>query len=337
LSLPADVERQAAAAGHAIEAVNLGVGATDPRSYYYRARDVALKLSPDALLVFIYAGNDFVAADAGYSSWPAFIDESPGGAVIGSLMPRTNWLLVNRFRLSGLLRGEPPPPDEGGLLHEYARAPTAEAAERLVRHVKRYYYPNLPDERIREVLTRGDGRFWRVAQDNRVEQEYLFGWELDILVNWETRDFEVPKNREDAPRLIAPGQVEATLSWIEGIEKLARARKVPLAVFLVPVGSVDPDYAEFWKPWPRAYSWNYICDELQSRLATALGKTGIRFVDLREALDGIPGTYRKLDGHWSRKGEEIVAARVTQELGAMFGRAPSSSRPALSMERELRQ
>jgi hypothetical protein len=321
LSLPADVERQAAAAGHPIEAVNLGVGATDPRSYYYRIRDVALKLSPDALAVFIYTGNDIMPAGSGYSIWPSLIDESPGGSLIGKAMPRTNWLLVNRFRMSGLLRGEPPPPDEAGLLHDYGRLPPAEAVQRFVSHVKRYYYPNLSEEKIREVLTRGDGRFWRTAEDNLAEQEYLFSWALDQLVNWETRDFDVPKDRADAPRVIFPGQVEATLSWIEGMGRLARSRNVPLVVFLVPVGSVDPDYVEFWKPWPRAYSWSHICDEMRSQLASLLGKTGVRFVDLGEALDGIPGTYRKLDGHWTRKGEEIVAARVAEELGSLLGQS----------------
>ena len=214
--------------------------------------------------------------------------------------------------------------------------PTAEVTGRLVNHVKRYYFPQLPEEKIGEVLSRGGGRLWRVAQDNPFEQEYLLGWVLDILLSWETANFDVAKSREDAPRLTGDGQVKATLSWIEGMERLAHGRNVPLVVFLLPVGSVDPDYVEFWKPWPRAYSWNHICDEMQSRLATALGKTGLRFVDLRETLDGIPGTYRKLDGHWTRKGEEIVAARVTQEVGVLLGQGPSSRTPALSFEKSPR-
>jgi hypothetical protein len=186
----------------------------------------------------------------------------------------------------------------------------------LVSHVKRYYYPNLPEEKIREVHMRGDGhRLWRVAQDNPVEQEYPFGW--GARHPGALGDQGLRCRHE--PRVTAAGQVEATLSWIEGIGKLARARNVPLVVFVVPVGSVDPDYVEFWKPWPRDYSWNHICDELHSRLASALDKTALRFVDLRETLDGIPRTYRKLNGHWSRKGEEIVAARVTQEVGRLFG------------------
>jgi len=86
---------------------------------------------------------------------------------------------------------------------------------------------------------------------------------------------------------------------------VARAQGVPLpGSFLVPVGFVDPDYDEFWKPWAA-------CLQLELHFATSVSrglaaaarqKTKIRFVDLREDLMGIPGTYRKLDGHWSQKG-----------------------------------
>jgi hypothetical protein len=136
-----------------------------------------------------------MAAVAGYSIWPSLINESPGASVIGSIMPRTNWRLVNRLRLSGLLAGEPPPPDETELLYKYARLPPDEAAQRFISHMKRYYYPNLSEEKIREILTRGDGRFWRVTHDNPSDQEYLFGWAFNILSSWEARDFDVAKNR----------------------------------------------------------------------------------------------------------------------------------------------
>jgi hypothetical protein len=76
LSVPAAVERRLISSADKIEAVNLAVGATDPRSYHYRIRDVALDIQPDAVLLFIYAGNDFMAPDQGYSIWPRLVDES---------------------------------------------------------------------------------------------------------------------------------------------------------------------------------------------------------------------------------------------------------------------
>jgi len=39
---------------------------------------VGLKLSPDAILLFFYAGNDFMPPDQGYSIWPRLVDEIAG-------------------------------------------------------------------------------------------------------------------------------------------------------------------------------------------------------------------------------------------------------------------
>ncbi|MBY0322073.1 MAG: hypothetical protein K2X72_25330 [Reyranella sp.] len=99
LSLPAAVQ-QRTQPGQKIEAVNLGVPATDPRSYYFRVRDVAVELQPDAVLLFIYAGNDFMPPDKGYSIWPRWVDESPGGALLGMVMAPRRRDAVRRDHLA---------------------------------------------------------------------------------------------------------------------------------------------------------------------------------------------------------------------------------------------
>ena len=322
LSVPAAVQQRLGAADGRVEAVSLAVGATDPRSYYYRIRDVALKLHPDAVLLFIYAGNDFMAADQGYTLWPRLIDELPGGSLVGLLMPRTNWLLVNRLDLSAFFRSRSKAPaNDEAQLWAAVTAPTEERLKRIVSYAKTYHFPALSEDRIAEVFSRGDNRYADIARpQDGGEQEYLIDWMFDTLMSWETGTFDMPANRQDAARLAGNGEVEATLSWIEATDRLLRPHGVPLLVFLAPVGSVDPDYADFWSPWPRAYSWNHLCDEWTSRLAAALSKTGIRTVDLRENLAGIPGTYRKLDGHWSQKGEAIVADRAASELRKLLSK-----------------
>ena len=324
LSLPAAVQQRLPGGANRIEAVNLGVAATDPRSYYYQIRDVAMELQPDAVLLFIYAGNDFMAPDQGYSVWPRWIDESPGGSLVGSIMPRTNWLLVNRLDLAAFFRSRSTAPaNNEAMLFAAVTAPREERLKRIVSYVKTYHYPNVPEGQLSEILSRGDNRFFDIAAPRQQgEQEYLLDWMFGTLMSWETREFEVAKNREDAARLADKRQVEATFSWIEATDRLLRKRGVPLVVFLVPMGSVDPDYADFWKPWPRAYSWNYICDELHSQLTARLAKAGIHHVDLRENLANVPGTYRKLDGHWSQKGEAIVADRVKAELESLRSGSP---------------
>lgn len=326
LSLPAAVEKRLPEAdGRKVEAVNLGVGATDPRSYYYRIRDVALELQPDAVLLFIYAGNDFMAPNQGYSIWPNWIDESAGGSLVGSIMPRTNWLLVNRLDLSAFFRSRATAPaNDEAMLFAAVTAPPEERLKRIVSYVKTYHCPIVPEERLAEILSRGDNRFFGIAAPtDSGEQEYLLDWMFGTLMSWETRDFAVAANRQDVSRVMGMGQVDATFSWIEATQQLLSKRGVPLVVFLVPMGSVDPDYAEFWKPWPRAYSWNYICDEWQSQLASMLSKAGIRSVDLRDDLSDVPDTYRKLDGHWSQKGQAIVSDRVALELESLLRGSPA--------------
>ena len=46
--------------GSAHEVVNLGVSATDPDEYYYRFKNIGLRLCPDHCVLFFYAGNDFL-------------------------------------------------------------------------------------------------------------------------------------------------------------------------------------------------------------------------------------------------------------------------------------
>jgi hypothetical protein len=317
LSLPAKVQQRLDPSESRLEAVDLGVGATDPRSYYFRIRDVALAIHPDALLVFLYAGNDFMPGDQSFSTWPRLVDESPGGSLLGWLMPRTNWLVVNRLDLSSFFRFRSrAPANDDVLLYEAITAPKEERLRRLVSYVRTYIDPPASDAEVAEILSRGDSRYLEVAQPGNHDQEYLVDWMLRILMLWEAES-RVGTTPQDVVRLADRGHVDATLSWIKAIERLAREHDRPLLLFLIPVGSVDPQFREFWAPWPRAYLWNRICEIWHAQLAAALSAQSLPFVDLTDVLAGVPGTYRKLDGHWTEKGETLVADRVAQELAKL--------------------
>jgi hypothetical protein len=209
------------------------------------------------------------------------------------------------------------------MLHDAAHAPPSEQLPRLVAHVKKYHYPDLSEAKIAEVLSRGGNRYWRVGDHSECEQECLLGWMIDILMHWESRDFDVAKDRQDAARLAGNGEVEATLSWIEAADRLAREHKVPLQV-----------------SWRRSARWTRICRILEAVAARLWLELSLQRVadppgrstrkdehPLRRSpddLNGIPGTYRKLDGHWSRKGEAMVADRVKK----------GTWRPIASLKRE---
>jgi hypothetical protein len=86
---------------------------------------------------------------------------------------------------------------------------------------------------------------------------------------------------------------------------------------MAPVGVVDPAYVEFWRPWPRYYSYNLSADARHRKLVAALARQGVEAIDLRQDLLGIRGTYRVADGHWTDLGHDIVADRLSRLLLAL--------------------
>jgi hypothetical protein len=322
-SLPAAVEQRADEAGaKGFEAVNLGISGTNPRSYFFRLRDVALEMSPDALLVFFFSGNDFMPANEAYNSnlLPPLVDESPGGSILGRVMPRTNWLLVNRLRLSEFLRGNRPIPGEFDKLFAIAHGPDSERVPGVVRHLRTYYYPDVSEQQLTEIFSRGGGRFWQAFDARLHGEEFLAGWLLNLMVLAELRQDEQVKIRtaEDAEKQIVPGDISATVSWLQAMEDVAREHHVPLRVFLVPAASVAPDFVQFWKPWPRYYSWYVYSDVRHQLLVSALRNTAVSFIDLRPDFLGVPGAYRMTDAHWTEQGVALASSRVYRELAGIM-------------------
>ena len=319
LTVPGEVERRFIEAGQPnAEMINLGISATGPRSYYYRLRDVAFALSPDALAVFFFSGNDFLYDGQGYGQGilPDLVSEAPGGSILGNVMPNANWVLVNRLRLSEMLTINKPVPQELDTLAKISRLPPAERLQALIRHIKRYYYPDLSDQQIAAIFSRDNEAFWQAYASGKADDEAVQGWILNLMTKSEIENspyFEAT-TKEQAARLVKDGDIQATLSWLTAMDRAARERGVPLILFVVPPGSVDPDYVDYWKPWPRFYAFNVIADYRQGRLLDALSKTSIRYVDLRKDFEGVRGAYRRSDAHWTDKGVEIAANRVFQEL-----------------------
>jgi len=314
-SLPASVEAELGG----VEAINLGISATGPPGYYYRLRDVGLRLSPDIVLLFVYMGNDFVLPGEafGASQVPPLIGEAEGESLLGAVMPRARWLAKNRWPALEALWQRQPPPDEEARLRDISHQPRAVALRQLSEHVKVNYKPQLPLQTIEEVFARGDDRFWRDLEDQSADPEFLMGWTFDSLLVWETGTFPVTSNLAQARAVTSDAEIDATLSWIVATERLAASRGVGIKTFIVPVASVDPEYSEFWQPWPRSYGWNFICDDREERLVSSAAQIGLQLVRLREDLLGERGTYRKRDGHWTEKGQAIVARRVARELRSL--------------------
>ncbi|MBM3647602.1 MAG: SGNH/GDSL hydrolase family protein [Alphaproteobacteria bacterium] len=187
------VERKWAAAElRGMEAINFGVSATGPPQYHYRIKDVALRLKPDAILLAVYAGNDFVTTPFG--SWPPPIAELPLPSLLGAIVPRTTWLVVNRLGLSEFGRGNPGIDGEFAMLNEWLDLPAADRLDRTARHMRQHYFPKLPDGAIREILSRGNDRLWTAFDKRANDREFLAGWLLRGMIDWETGQWTMPRD-----------------------------------------------------------------------------------------------------------------------------------------------
>jgi hypothetical protein len=317
--LSAIVERKWAESAIAgMEAINFGVNATGPRQYYYRIQNVALALQPDVIVLSVYAGNDFISTPFRGSAVPPLVDELPTPSLLGFVAPRTDWLVVNKLGLSEAGRGTKDIPGEFALLNEWAQKPEAERLDLFVRHMKANYYPNIGEDRMREILSRGGGRLWEALKGRAKDREFAAGWFFSGVIGWETGQWEVPHDAAEADRMAGGPMVEETLSWILAAEQLAKAQGIQLIVMLVPTGVGDPNYVEFWKPWPRYFSYSLSSNARHKRLAILLRERGLSSVDLRDDLDGVSGTYRLTDGHWTELGTAIAAERLSRELRKAF-------------------
>ena len=312
--LSAFVEQRLAAAGQTdAEAINFGVSATGPRHYYYRIKNVGLTLKPDAIVLAVYAGNDFVQTPFGGWMRPP-IAELPLPSLLAGPAPRTTWLAVNRLGLSEFGRNNKIIDGEFAQLNEWLKLPADQRVDRIVQHLQRNYRPELSEEAIREILSRGGDRFWTAFARPHPDQEFLAGWLLSGMIDWETGTWTMPRTAEEADRLDGTRMVDETLSWLVAADRLAKANGVQLVVALIPVGTVDPAYVDFWRPWPKYFSTSLSADARHRRLVVKLRQTAVPFFDLRDDLSGVPGTYRLTDGHWTERGTEIVADRISREL-----------------------
>ena len=312
--LSAFVEQRLAAAGQTdAEAINFGVSATGPRHYYYRIKNVGLTLKPDAIVLAVYAGNDFVQTPFGGWMRPP-IAELPLPSLLAGPAPRTTWLAVNRLGLSEFGRNNKIIDGEFAQLNEWLKLPADQRLDRIVQHLQRNYRPELSEEAIREILSRGGDRFWTAFARPHPDQEFLAGWLLSGMIDWETGTWTMPRTAEEADRLDGTAMVDETLSWLVAADRLAKENGVQLVVALIPVGTVDPAYVDFWRPWPKYFSTSLSADARHRRLVVKLRQTAVPFFDLRDDLSGVPGTYRLTDGHWTERGTEIVADRISREL-----------------------
>lgn len=310
------------------EMINLGVSATGPSQYYYRIKNVALGLQPDAIVEMFYSGNDFGSEGLSFWSLPALVAERPEPSLLGAVAPHLDWLIVNRLGLSEFGRGNRTIPNEFDTLNDIVKRPRAERVGLLADYFQKNYYPTVDRTVLQEVLGRGGDAFWQPYERTNGKREFMQGWLFASIIEREVLhpEWDAPKDDAEADHLVDKARIDAAVSWLVAADRLAAEKGIKFLLAIAPMASVDPRYADYWKPWPRFYSYNRSCEAARRHLIAALRKRGLHPVDLAEVLTGVSGTYRLTDGHWTELGTAIVAKRIAGELLKLRGQVVSGQR-----------
>lgn len=286
-----------------VEVVNLGVSATSPDEYFYRASHVALPLEATGCVVFIYLGNDLAADHRTLPSWFGVAAVSPRPSLLTTLGLRgVNDVLTTRQRPVLKIWST-----AGGLgeserkLYEFCRESSDnELAEFLLRHAE------LPPQLAVQTLPKMWGpemasfyRMLREPDDGRFRSYFLF----DGL--W-LKATGVP------PQILS--DPSSTLHWLHAAASIYSRPRRFLAV-LIPEGfAVDPRMQEQWAPLADMRRMTEETTAAGRRIEQNLKEAGVEVLNLTDILDGVRGAYLNVDGHWSPLGIETSAAAVAAHL-----------------------
>ena len=177
-----------------MEAVSLGIAATGPPQYYYRIKNVALSLQPDALVLLFFSGNDFVTELLG--SWRPVIAERPQLSWLGAVAPQLTWLIVNRLGLSEFQRGNKA--GDFDTVNAILQQPRDQRVDSVVRFLKLNYHPDKDDAVMRGIIGRADDKFWDAFEKRDHDQEFLQSWSLSAMVDIETGTWAAPLTPESS-------------------------------------------------------------------------------------------------------------------------------------------
>lgn len=308
------IEKKLFSEGVSTEMVNLGVSATDPKQYFYRIKNVGLALKPDLLVVLIYSGNDFMPNDEKFdTSWRTIFSDPLS---LLSALPRFQWVFNSIMANYKARKISIEPVEELDILFRASQNSYEEGVRALAGHAYKYYNEKrgLSEAQLADILGRGGKSVWDASRGSATEPEIMQGWIIDNLFLWETSTGNIVRSSEEAQSMLPPNDIEATVSWIKAISEIARNANVPVLFVQAPVAIVDPASQKYWSNWPRNNQFNYIADARHERLSRWFKEEKYDYIDLRSSLNGVPGTYRLTDQHWTDKGHDIVSNELIRYL-----------------------
>ena len=296
-----------------VEVLNLGVSATGPDEYFYRTRNIAIPLGCQRCVLFFYAGNDFVEPIRTLESDMGFAAVYPRGSVLTT---------VGLWGRGHVLTNERRP-----VLQAWLNSGNLQQRE----------------NQLHQVVTQSDDEMLRQALVNSIDVTFEERMRLaDQLKGSEIPEFYKMLRQPDAGLFrsyylsaalfaAATGDgawesqpVDSAVFWVQQTNQLCRDKGVQLTLVVIPEAfQVDPRMQQQWAPVARMERVTKACRDAAEQFVDRAADAGLDVIDLQTVLEGVPGTYLNLDGHWSQDGVDLVADYLATRLAQSLPSAPA--------------
>lgn len=289
-----------------VEVINLGVSATAPDEYYYRAKHIALPLGTQLCVLFLCAANDLTCGRT-LSSDFGIAAVYPRDSVLNSLGARSlNHVFTNHQR--PVLRAWGHAGELGRKEQALADGFRREEQPRdlllsVMADPERGHQPGaVTRDRLAAYLaTRDLTGFYRMLAnpDQGLFRSHYLRLALHHVAG--TRKSEL--------------DADCAYSYVLRTRAACRGRNASFVLVLIPDAfAVDTRMQQAWSALVDMRAVIKPRTEAARRLLERAQRDGITAVDLTLALNNTEGTYLNPDGHWSQKGVEIVAGALAQAL-----------------------
>ncbi len=299
-----------------IEVINLSRPGIDTNKYYLLLKHALAAYQPDVVLLFIYEGNDFRAMEHYspelYEQPASFFERHPQASYYGSIFPRSS------IFLSDILRNR--------FIHQWSQTPENSRWGRP--HPKRNLQQISSD--IAEHIEIDREVIYQFLSDKLTPEELDeltgFGVRIDLLAYMISRGLDakftsklgVKEYRpEVTSKKIETDQVESVHAFIKTMNNLCSQKNIEFYSVLIPTSYIDPDAQDMYTRLGAGQDPLFVKTrqrqiiKLQQLLTD---KDSIKVIDLRNQLEGKPGTYLKFDTHWNTIGAKMSADYVSEYL-----------------------
>jgi acetyltransferase AlgX (SGNH hydrolase-like protein) len=284
--------------------INLGVTATDPDEYFFRLKRIGLPLQPNHCVLTFSAGTDFIqeptllsygGISATYPRW-SFLQILGLNSLDHVISNERRQVLRAWFKGGSLLK------HELELKEIFGKTVDDQDTERTYLS----FFPPNEQAQLKAVLTKASaaersGLFsmLRHPDDGKFRSYYL-----DIAT-------KVAKGLQPIDFVSA----EYSFRWVQAAYELCRKKNIKFTLVIIPDGfTVDSRMSGYYAAIADMKVYMKYKDDATNRFVSQAMAARMDVIDLRGLLQGKPGAYLNMEGHWSQAGVDAVANYLSERI-----------------------